>query len=95
MDSLHPLKCSEAHFPLHASLSDIRYYCYFTFAREITSSFMLCTLTKYHMEDQIKRMRGAEHVDRMGHRRGAYRFFINRSVERSNLEDLSIDGSIN
>jgi hypothetical protein len=30
----------------------------------------------------------------MGHRRGAYRVLMNRSVERNNLEDLGIDGSI-
>jgi hypothetical protein len=30
----------------------------------------------------------------MGRRRGAYRALMNISVERNNLEDLGIDGSI-
>jgi len=43
---------------------------------------------------QSRRMRWAEHVARMGEKRGAYRAWWGIRMERDHLEHLSVDGSI-
>jgi len=46
---------------------------------DITTSFMICLLTKFYSDEKSRTMRWAGHVARMGDRRGAYRVLVGES----------------